>query len=149
MNELQLQRLVIQAAKSVGGTGWKLSNKFLVGVPDLLICLPGQPISIWEAKLNDKPLVVTEVTLKLTPLQEKTLSDLDNAGGFCGVISFLRTTGEIEMNAYLYRYLRYEDAFIKKHRVNIESHLKLRRGSREPTIVKILEKAYEHFRRPE
>lgn len=143
MTELEAQRLVVKAAKSVGGTGWKLSNRFLIGVPDLLICVPGQSTGIWEVKMNDKPKG-EEITLKLTPLQEKTLSDLDNAGGYCGVISFLRTTGEVEMDAFLYKTLRYEDIWIKKHRVSVSSHEKLKRGHREEGIVRVLNKAWSY-----
>src|SRR5580692_714296 len=115
MNELDAQRLVVQAAKSVGGYGFKLSNKFLIGIPDLLVQLPRQSTGLWEVKINDKPRVVEEVSLKLTPLQDKVLADFSAAGGFCGVISFLRTTGDIEMDAFLYRTLAYEDTYIKKH----------------------------------
>lgn len=149
MNELAAQRLVIQAVKSVGGTGWKLSNKFLIGVPDLLLCLPGQAVGIWEVKISDRPKTVDQITLKLTPLQDKTLGDLAKAGGYCGVISFMRTTGEIEMDAWLYKTLAYEDNWISKHRVDIRNHEKLRRGEREQGIIKVLNKAWSYFNRVE
>ena len=41
--ELSLQRKLIEAAQGFGGYGLKLSNRFVAGVPDLLLHVPGSP----------------------------------------------------------------------------------------------------------
>lgn len=145
MNELQAQKLVIDAVRSVGGAGWKLSNRFLVGVPDLLLCLPRQPIGVWEVKINDRPKRAVHVKLEVTPLQEKTLNDLHNAGGYCGVISFLRDDKQLLIAAYWWPTVKYEDSFMDKFVVSTLQHTPLRRGQREDDIINALEGQYGYF----
>lgn len=142
MNELAAQSLVINAVRGAGGFGVKLAHKFLAGVPDMLLCLPRQQIGIWECKISDAPKRDNRITLKLTDLQEKFLRDLDVAGGYCGVVSFLRDGNKLLMNAWTYVVLRYEDQFIEKHRVSTLGYVELKRGEREETIVGILERVY-------
>lgn len=141
MNELAAQKLIIDAVRSVGGAGWKLSNRFLVGVPDLLLCLPRQPIGVWEVKISDRKKS-DMLTLKITPLQEKTLNDLHNAGGYCGVISFLRDGSKLFMNAYTWDVVSYSDQWLPKFKVGVLDHEELERGHREEKIVDILEQIY-------
>jgi len=142
MNELDLQRLVVQSVKMNGGTGWKMSNKFLVGIPDLILCLPGQGIGVWEVKQTMMPKTVEHVILKPTALQEKVLNDVTEAGGFCGIISFIRGRRELYCGVYLYKTLRYADEFIKKHQIAISSHEPLPRGEREGKIVDLITRAW-------
>ncbi len=145
MNELQAQKLVIDAVREYGGAGWKLSNRFLVGIPDLLLCLPLQTVGIWEVKIGDMPKRDNHVKLAITPLQEKTLNDLHNAGGFCGVISFLREGSGLRIAAYWWPTVKYEDQFIGKFVVSTLNHLPLRRGQREQDIVEALEGQYGYY----
>jgi hypothetical protein len=142
MNELQAQSLVVNAVRIYDGFGVKLAHKFLVGIPDLLLCLPNQPIGLWEVKIDNVPKRDNYITLKLTQLQEKTLNDLNKAGGYCGVISFLRDGQKLSIAAFRYDILRYEDSWTEKHRVSILGYAELRRGLREETIVSVLERAH-------
>lgn len=148
MSELALQSLVVDAVRGVDGFGFKLANKFLIGIPDLLLCLPGQAIGLWEVKLNDRPKKSNDITLDLSLLQQRTLSNCTDAGGYCGVISFVQSvTREISVNAFLYKTLRYEDDHLSKHIVDIGSHVTLERGHREEIIVDVLNRMWRHYGR--
>lgn len=89
MKETDFQKVVMDAVRAEGGYGLKLSNKFLVGVPDLLIKAPGFPTTILEAKQEKWP-VRPETLLKpdVTALQAKHLREANGAGICTGVISF-------------------------------------------------------------
>lgn len=90
MNELNFQAKVKLAVKEMGGVCFKMSNRFIAGVPDLLIQLPGYPTSLWEVKYV-KWLSSFDVTFKATALQKMFLRDFMNAGGLGGIISFIQT----------------------------------------------------------
>lgn len=90
MNELQAQSLVVKAVRDDGGYAFKLAHKFLIGIPDLLIQIPGHGTSLWEVKLARKTLL-SDTALNLTAKQLKALRDFTKAGGTAGVISFLQT----------------------------------------------------------
>lgn len=143
MNELAAQSLVIKALRQEGGFGIKMSNRFLAGVPDLMLCLRGHPeIGVFEVKIDEVPKRDNYITLKLTDLQEKFLRDLDDLGGWCGVISFLRDGHKLSVAAWSYEVLRYEDHWMAKHRVSTLGYTELKRGEREEKIVDILEHVY-------
>ena len=90
MQELDLQNRVVKAVRaSQGGAAHKLSHRFLVGVPDLLIKVPKYPVMIVEVKKNERPKVQDHVTLDLTVNQERFLAQWATAGVMCGVMSFL------------------------------------------------------------
>lgn len=144
MNELGLQKLVIDAVRRDQGFGFKLSNKFLIGIPDLFLHLPVFGTGLWEVKLNDKPKVAESVKLNVTPLQEKVLTDYEKAGGCAGVISFIRTPANYYINAYLMEILAYSDANLAKNRVSILHHEVLPRGKREDTIISVLKRVYSY-----
>lgn len=141
-NELRLQSLVVRAVNSHGGFAFKLSNRFLVGVPDLLIHLPNTGTGIWEVKSCEMGKLREQFTLKVTPLQDKFLRVMSKAGGTCGVISFIEIGRDVFMAAYQYDIIAYKDAFLKKFVVSGKSHKVLPRGRREKTIVSIMGEAY-------
>lgn len=89
MNELALQKDVVDLVKNRDGFGLKMSNRFLVGVADLLIKLPNWPAMVIEVKLNKKPLRPGTVLLNLQVAQYNFLERTNTANMPCGVLSFM------------------------------------------------------------
>jgi len=90
MNELSLQNRVIKVVRaSQGGAAHKLSHRFLVGVPDLMVKVPKYPVMILEVKKDERPKVKEVVTLDVTVPQKRFLLQWAAAGVMCGVMSFL------------------------------------------------------------
>lgn len=56
MKETDLQSVIIRALKKQGGTGLKLSNRFKVGVPDLLLSHFDHGMYLVEVKQISDPL---------------------------------------------------------------------------------------------
>ena len=94
MSELQRQTDVITVVKDMGGHAYKSSNAWLVGVCDLVVKVPYKPAAFLEAKLNDAPKRSAFFRLGLTSIQEKFLRDMDAAGAYAGVISFVQGPGK-------------------------------------------------------
>jgi hypothetical protein len=89
MKELQAQKLVVDAVEDGGGYGTKMSNRFTVGILDLLLKLPGIEILYLEAKLREWPKTLDVVKLDFTEPQKKHAKDSWKAGTLSGGISFL------------------------------------------------------------
>lgn len=89
MKELSLQALVTSAIRKNGGFAIKLANRFLVGVPDLMIQIPGYPTTLWEVKRGNELWQGTKVKFGLTPMQYNLLDRFSKAGGICGVMHFM------------------------------------------------------------
>ncbi len=104
MNELGMQALIVDVVCRHGGFAQKLSNRFLVGVADLLVKLPGYPAGVLEVKQRDLPKD-TRLTWKLdiTGPQTRFLRDADAAGMPAGVASFMhrRGSGPLERRLHL------------------------------------------------
>jgi hypothetical protein len=86
MNELRLQRKLIEKAKAEGGFAMKMSHKFMIGVPDLIIQLPHHPTAFVEVKILKYKNWPEQVRLKMTAQQRKFLKRLQKAGGLAGWI---------------------------------------------------------------
>lgn len=84
ISELHLQTKMVAAVREMGGFAQKVSNRFLVGVPDLLFQIPGCHTSYWEVKYS--PTLFRR--MEPTPKQKIWLRDFTKAGGFCGVVYF-------------------------------------------------------------
>jgi len=82
-DELVFQSELVKDARALGGYGIKLNNKFKVGVPDLLLKVPGVPSALVECKrIKQWPKKTNSpVTLDLTPIQERSLREYALAGG--------------------------------------------------------------------
>lgn len=76
MSELRVQRQIIEAVRFHGGVAFKQSNRFLAGLPDLFIKLPGLQAAMVEVKWSPKINRLRRVGVNLTPLQRKYLRDL-------------------------------------------------------------------------
>ena len=92
MNELGYQKFVIQQVFAAGGFAWKSNNRFLIGVADLMVKLPGYPCCALEVKKNKMPVKKDSVVLDVTPLQTLFLRNCAMAGMPAGVLSFLTTS---------------------------------------------------------
>lgn len=93
MKETEAQYMTIQAVRAHEGAAHKMSNRFLVGVADLLIKLPNAPPMLLEAKINKFSIKTGpshRFTLDLTAPQVEFLNDYHEAGMHCGVLSFVQ-----------------------------------------------------------
>lgn len=86
--ELPFQSKLIQAVKEEGGWGRKLSNRFIIGMPDLLLKLPCyvSPFLV-EVKMVVLPVRLDDqLKVALTALQGQTLLEWRRAGGSGGAL---------------------------------------------------------------
>jgi len=86
-SELQYQTHLVKACKGVGGFAFKLSNRFLGGIPDLFLQMPNFPSLMVEVKLwktLPKPGSNRPIANGLTALQKQTLMQMHLAGSHCG-----------------------------------------------------------------
>ena len=103
MNELSLQRLIVDAVNNAGGFSRKLNNRYLIGVSDLLVKLPGgslkdarsanlpyQAAGLLEVKQRQRPKTDAPFALDVTHAQGAFLQAAHDAGMPCGVVSFLQ-----------------------------------------------------------
>lgn len=99
MKELVLQKEFVDAVNEAGGLAFKMSHRFIVGVPDLFVKAPGFPATMFECKQDKLPVKMKGVTISLTPLQWRFLRKaFDAAMPSCGVISFLQRDGRFGLN---------------------------------------------------
>lgn len=89
--ETVLQSDVIEGVRAAGGAARKLSHRFLIGVSDLLVKMPGAPAALIEVKKDTMPTRGYTITIKpdLTVLQRKFLEEFHRAGMPAYVLSFL------------------------------------------------------------
>lgn len=87
MNELDFQAELKKEVKKQGGYAFKMSNQFLVGIPDLFIKLPNFDTAIVECKLLPASYAKSgKGPIKTTPLQKSNLSRMQKAGGISGTV---------------------------------------------------------------
>lgn len=89
--EVQYQTKIVKAITDQGGFAMKMSHRFLVGVPDLLIKVSPQHLTL---VLECKRVVVTakkatHALVKITPLQFQTLEKMAKAGFVTGVAAIV------------------------------------------------------------
>jgi hypothetical protein len=82
--------MIVNAVDGVKGRAHKMSNRFLVGVADLLVKLPEWPAGFLEVKQRDYPTTDARFTCDVTKPQQTFLRGFDAAGMPCGVASFLQ-----------------------------------------------------------
>lgn len=87
MKETDYQRKLLDALEETGGYGYKQSNRFLSGVADLVMTLPGLPTRMVEVKLDHKRGNGV-LPCALTALQRKYLRKHKAAGGLGGWVVF-------------------------------------------------------------
>lgn len=102
MKEVEVQKLIVDAVREAGGAAHKLSNRFSIGVPDLLIKLPRNstiadlfPAMLMEVKLEkyadvNKLAERGKTTMPdVTVPQHSFLTDYAKAGMLAGVMTFI------------------------------------------------------------
>lgn len=106
MLEIDCQSMVIDIVRARGGYAHKLSNRFLIGVADLSIQIPGLR-HVWaEVKLNkfrQAPFEFGNFKFKLdvTRLQHKFLYNYQRAGAKCGILSFVEIGGRGKLGLHV------------------------------------------------
>lgn len=87
MKEIDIQRELVNEARGLGGYAIKMSNRFLVGIPDLLIKLPGMQACLIEVKIERMPTRDTgHIGVNPTPQQLRNLKMADKANFASGVL---------------------------------------------------------------
>lgn len=152
MKEVDIQRHVIDVVCKRGGTAYKLSHRFAIGVSDLLVKLPSTPLSpcgcdavpamLLEVKLAhgaplDRNIVPREFKLDVTRPQEQFLRDFRRAGMRVGVLSFLEANGKLELYGAIFELDKLKAA---GYRVSTIDHVPLRPvKERDAKLYQILE----------
>lgn len=113
MIETECQQLIIDAVQEdhIGGRGLKFNNRFIVGIVDLLIKLPGHQPMILEAKLHKFSAKTLAAGHRIDDIgatfkQKQYLRDWNYAGMLTGVVSFVMEQGadvrSLQMAIYSY-----------------------------------------------
>lgn len=94
MIETECQQLVIDAVVANGGCGLKFNNRFIIGVVDLLLQIPGHGAMVLEAKLHKFSASTLAAghhiaDIGCTAKQKMYLRDWREAGMLTGVVSFV------------------------------------------------------------
>lgn len=140
MKETELQRFTCDCLRAHGGEGHIMSNRFLVGVADLLV-KPQRPFAV--ALLEVKQKVGTNLdprafTLDVTVPQKTFLRKFHAVGGRAGVLSFLQNGGRRELYAAVFALDGLEAV---GYRVSPQSHDALGgKGERERNLVELIER---------
>lgn len=122
MNELEMQKLVVDDTCDNGGFAQKLSNQFIRGIADLLVKRPAYPAGVLEVKQRTKPKSMDLVfELDVTFLQKKHLRECWDAGMPAGVISFLETPRKGAAGLYM-EICTFREIEDKQYRVHASAH---------------------------
>lgn len=130
MNELQAQKLLVDAVNRNDGFAYKCSHKFISGVADVFVkykCLPNA--AYIECKLEKMPTRKVAVKPDLTELQQLFLRKVRSAGLTAGVCSFL-----YDKPTLFVAFLSYDQWVEQGHAVNVSSHEEVENGAREITL---------------
>lgn len=121
MKETDYQKFVLDIVRDAGGAGHKLSSRFLVGVSDLLVKLPGREAALIEVKLAKfapKTSGDHEFGLGVTVLQREFLKKYDKAGMKTGVLSFVEH-GRQKLRMGIFGLDRFNEAGYLVHKIDV------------------------------
>lgn len=110
MIETEMQQLIVDAVKEGGGQAIKFNNRFIVGVCDLLLKMPGHQPMILEAKKIDLSARTQNHVWDVgcTKKQQDFLRDWHEAGMLTGVVSFIQTPGREPIRTLRMQIIPYE-----------------------------------------
>lgn len=142
MIETEAQSLLIAAVEEVGGRGIKFNNRFVIGIPDLLIKLPSHQPMILEAKLHKfsaKTLAAGHhiADIGATKLQRDQLRDWAYAGMLTGVVSFVMEIGADVRSLRMALY-SHEEMLRRQWSANTGDHVALGEKSERMTTMREL-----------
>lgn len=89
MKETALQSLFCEAVRDHKGFAEKLSNRFMIGVPDLVVKIPDFPTAFVEVKQREG-VPWQDFKLEVTKLQDDWLTRAQEAGTVALVASFVQ-----------------------------------------------------------
>lgn len=147
MNELDCQRLLIEAVQEadIGGCGLQFNNRFIVGVVDLLLKMPGHETLILEAKLHkfaartiDNGYLITDIGC--TTKQKMYLRDWGFAGIRTGVVSFVMPL-DGNVNSLMMALYSYENMMARNWSAHTDDHKPL--GMKSERLTNIREQLME------
>lgn len=100
-DEIIYQRYIVKSVNQNGGYAVKLSNKVMSGIPDLLLkCKVWTQPQIWEVKRVECSWLSVmgeadprPIRIGTTPLQDKTLRDMNSAGVHAAILVILPGPG--------------------------------------------------------
>lgn len=78
MKELDFQKRIIDLIREEGGYGYKLSNRFKVGIPDLLIAAPLRGVVFFECKCLNEVSAQFDKKTGITAIQQDHLNKLNS-----------------------------------------------------------------------
>lgn len=139
MIETDCQKLCIEAVEEIGGRGLQFNNRFIVGVTDLLLQIPGHGAMILEAKLHKfsaKTLAAGHLIedIGATAKQKMYLRDWGYAGMLTGVVSFVMEQGA-DVRSLQMKIYPYEKMLARNWSVSTEEHMPL--GEKSERLVNI------------
>jgi len=150
VKEVELQRLIIDVVEEVGGASHKLSNRFLIGIPDLLVKVPGYQAALIEVKLNkfaapkNKRVKSHVFKLDVTVPQQTILGEYDAAGMTCGVLSGVLIGGNTVRHLHL-NFLGLYVCAMNQYKTDVINHTFV--GNHEVRNYRITELLQEFLKR--
>lgn len=140
MIETECQQLCIDAVEEIGGQGLKFNNRFIVGVTDLLLQIPGHGAMILEAKLHKfsaKTLNAGHLIedIGCTAKQKMYLRDWGHAGMLTGVVSFVMEQGA-DVRSLRMKIWPYDQMAAGHWRCNTHEHVPLGEKSERLTNIR-------------
>lgn len=119
----------------------KSSNRFLIGVPDILCQLPERNTSFWEVKYSPHARwKCPDLTVK----QKMWLRDFTKSGGMGGVIYFCASANDMTF-AIKWAWYFDRDAVRDKWRIPEDEFIVLPRGSKMQPFKEELNRMYEEL----
>lgn len=144
INELFLQSKVVESIRELGGFAQKCSNRFLIGVPDILCQLPGFSTSYWEVKKSPHKKWMCP---DLSPKQKIWLRDFTKAGGFGGVIYFCNDGNDLAVGIKPVSYFGDVSDIKKKWRIDENDFVVLPRGCKMKPFREEILRVHSFFRK--
>lgn len=87
MSEQQMQNIILEDIKSIGGYGFKTSSRYMVGVPDLYLTTPIRGGLFIECKfIKNISKFEAKMSVKTTPKQRQILKRLNDFGTIAVVL---------------------------------------------------------------
>jgi hypothetical protein len=131
-NELHYQKVFIDAVNRREGHAFKASSRFIIGVVDVYVKLPGLMGTWVEVKLDDRPKKKEFITPAITALQKQFMKDEINAGGRALVLSFLKEGTKLWACVMDFKLLMNGPCEIR-----VDAHQLLPIGARDEALVRM------------